>query len=309
VECEERVVIQHKSDFNNMSAQQHLYSGLLEHQEDESAFVQMYWARGIHLGEAIEKMLAAAVENGVATPTLREAAPCESPPRDVEVYPSTRADVFFSTSRFSFPPEPSFELPAGIIPSSIPSQATDPLDADDIKPGYSREEQDGGLIEIGVNVDAKAVVPVYSKLLRMHDRYETFWYQLHDHWENGQTAFLENPALNQADKILKHLSENLPDSILNGFVTLTAYLGEGSTNINISDHKRIVILTYSQDVAAVLQDALEKEGYRDDPDLVSIDHRIHHWHYRGTQSLDRDSLVRHLKQQGFAPWQPGQSDD
>jgi hypothetical protein len=37
---------------------------------------------------------------------------------------------------------------------------------------------------------------------------------------------------------------------------------------------------------------------------LSIDRKIHDWHYRPSESLDRGDLIEHLASRGFKPWSP-----
>lgn len=281
------------------------YTCLVEEHAPE-AFVQMYWARGTHMGEAIEKVLAAARENNFSNPVVREVDPCdsESPESKGEVYPDPEADVFYSTTRYSFPAEPAFSCPTGIVASGTKTGDDDELEADDITMGFCRSVQEHGLIEIGINVESFDLVRIYGRLLSIHDDYETFLYMLHDHWGNTETQFLEHPKLNSPDAIMAHLNSHPEDSVMNGFVTLTAYVEDGATNLNISEHKRIVVLTYSEKVADAFVRTLEEEGFAEDSQLVSFDSRIHHWHYRPSASRSREELIAHLSTQGFTPWNP-----
>lgn len=281
-----------------------LYTCLIESQSDDEAFVQVYWARARHLGAAIEKMLALARQNGASNPIAREADPYDIENLEGEVYPDSAAEVFHATTCYSFPPEPIFTFPAGIIPSCIEDEGADEVDG--TRPGYQRSQDDAGLIEIAVNVPHPDLVPVYERLLQMHSSYATFWYQFHSHWEEAEEQFYENSDLNTPEAIFGHLQSHPHDAVQNGSVTLTAYLEEGATNLSITDHKRILIWTYSDDVAKVFEIALKSAGFSSDDDLVSVDHRMHHWHYRPSESLSRIDLADYLTTaQGFSPWSPG----
>lgn len=120
-------------------------------------------------------------------------------------------------------------------------------------------------------------------------------------WDDAEDQIFENSDLNTPEAITEHLQAHRHDAVLNGFGTLTAYADEGATNVNISDHKRIVILTYSESVAAATEAALNDEGLSLHEDLVSFDNRIRHWHYRPSESLGRGDLIEHLTSCGFKP--------
>ena len=216
------------------------------------------------------------------------------------------SDVFWSTTRYSFPHEPIFSFPAGIIASCVEVAQDDELDANDISTGYRRTKDNEGLIEIGINVERLELFPLYERLLKLRSSYEAFWYLLHDHWDDKPQEFLTTEALNSPDSILSHLRDHEHDSVLNGFVTLTSFLEEGATNLNISDHKRIVILTYSDEMALDYEEVLASNGVFKNDELVSFDQRVHHRHYRPTESLDRKALVCYLRNNGFSPWKPNE---
>ena len=279
-----------------------LYVGLIEQQDVEDAFIQTYWARAKDFGGAIELMLEAARANGLETPDVKEIDPYNIQNLTAEVKPSREARVFWNPTRYRFPPEGAFQIPYGVIPSCIEEDGDC---ASDITEGYTTYTGENGLIRIELNVERSGLVSLYERLLCQCNNYKVFWYLLHDHWDEKDDAFLINESLNSPAKIMRHLQENELDSVLNGLVTLTSYRAEGDTNFNISDHKRIIITTYAPDVAAECRAVLTKLEYPEAEDLVSIDYRIHHWHYRHPNSRSREELIRHLGSIGFSDWKPG----
>jgi hypothetical protein len=279
-----------------------LFTCLVEERSTTEPFVQVYWARDEHLGGALEKMQSAARSNGLRDPALREADPYDLDNLIGEVEPSPSADVFWALTRHFFPPEPIFTLPYGVIGSCIEGER----DIGEIVAGYSLGKADSGLITLEVNASADELAPLYQEFLQAHPSYRVFWYLLHDHWldDGSDSLFLINEGLNTPARIIDHLRQHERDSLMNGFVTLTAYLQEGSTNINISDHKRIVVVTYSDEIAAGYADLLDKSGYDRMDDLTSIDRGIHHWHFRHPGSRDRAALEHYLRELGFKDWKP-----
>ena len=96
-------------------ASETLFNCLVEEQTDDEAYFQDYWARGGHMGEAVEKIMAAARDNGLTHPEPKEINPYDIENLEGEVFPSTESDVFWSTTIFSFTPESTFSFPVGII--------------------------------------------------------------------------------------------------------------------------------------------------------------------------------------------------
>ncbi|MES9992377.1 MAG: hypothetical protein ABW098_10520 [Candidatus Thiodiazotropha sp.] len=281
-----------------------LFTCLIEEQNDKEPFVQVYWANAEHLGTAIELVLDAALNNGLNNPIARECDLYDINNLQQEVMPDTESKVFWSTSRYFFPPEKTFSFSHGIISSCLEGEH----DIDEIVSGYSSTAE-GGLITIEVNVEHGEILNLYGKIINLHSPYKVFWYVLHDHWNDEETdRFLVNEDINTADKIISHISENKADSVENGYVTLTAYLEEGSTNISITDHKRVVVRTYSELVAARVRKHLNTVGYKEFNSLVSIDNKIYHWHYRSSTSKSKRELEESLKRLGFVDWQPNKPD-
>lgn len=278
-----------------------LYTCLLEEQNADEAFVQVYWARAAHLGAAIQMTLNSARANGLQHPVAQECDPYDIENLECEVTPSADADVFWSSSRHFFPPEPIFRLPVGIIASCLEGEH----DIDEMAPCFSVECDQEGMTTIEVNVQKSRLLPDYSEMLRLFPQYKVFWYVLHGHWEDvEEDRFLVNEELNTPARILEHINNNRANSLLNGFVTLTAYLEDGATNLKISDHKRIVVHTYSAAVAEQYHTFLESAGYPLVKDPVRIDHRMHHWHYRVPESVSKTELEKLLKDSGFSDWKP-----
>lgn len=259
-----------------------LFICLIEEQNTKEACFQMYWSRAQHMGIAIDLILDAAKKNGINNPIPRQCDPydIENLTDEDKIEPGTDSNVFWSINRHFFPPESVFDLPVGVIASGIEGEIESEHDIDEIKSGYTFQTNEG-LTTIEVNVEAKKLVDLYQQLVKLNSSYRVFWYVLHSHWNDEKNdKFLVNEDLNTPDKIITHLTENEEDSIKNGYVTLTSYLDEGATNISITDHKRIAIRTYSELISTRIRKFLERQGYEKSNHLVSIDHRIHHWHYR-----------------------------
>ena len=279
-----------------------LYTCLIEEQNSLSPFVQVYWAYATHIGEAIELMVQAARANGLSNPEPREIDPFALERLRAEVIPASSAQVFWAVNRHHFPPERVFQLPYGIIASCLEGEH----DSSDITAGYSRGKNAEGMTTIEVNVERNDLLSLYERLLQVQDSYKVFWYLLHDHWEEQEDQFLVNEHLTSAATISAHLRRHSLDAVQNGYVTVTAYGTEGATNLNISDHKHVVVLTYADELAEAYCATLQAAGYPEVIELVSIDQGIHHWHYRHPDSRSRAALMAYLCTIGFMDWHPPQ---
>ena len=277
-----------------------LHTCLIEEQTEDEAYVQVYWSRAEHLGAAIGNMLAAARANGMLNPEPRQTDPYDLSSLTEEVIPSSAAETFWADRRYYFSPEPLFQVPYGVISSCVEGDH----DIDEIAPGFTLSRDESGKTTLEANVAGDHLFTLYRNLLELHPRYKVFWYLLHDHWDHGSDRFLINEALDTPEAILDHLEAHQHDSIFNGHVTLTAYLEEGATNFNLTDHKRLIIHTYSDEVAARYAARLHDLGYPRMEDLVSIERGIHHWHFRHPASRTKQGLADHLKEIGFSDWEP-----
>ena len=278
-----------------------LFTCLIEERDKREPFVQVYWAYADHLGEAINMMLAAAKENGLKDHLPRQCDPYDIENLPDEIEPSSEDSVFWATVQHTYPPEEVFDLPIGIIASCIEGD----FDIDEIERGHTISKGNDGLTIINVNVENDNLFTLYSEIIDLFPKYRVFWYVLHDHWDNEfNNQFFVKESLDTPELILSHLTDNYLNSIQNGFVTLTAYLDEGATNIDITDHKRISIKTRSDSVVHKCLRRLDTSGYTERKSLVSIDDRIHHWHYRVPGSYSKNELKVFLKEHGFFVWDP-----
>jgi hypothetical protein len=282
-----------------------LYTALIEENDPASPFVQVYWARANHMGAALEMMLTAARSNGFLRPIWRQADPFDikNLPKQLKQY-STQ-DVFWGNERYGFPATDTLELPYGIISSCIEGE----FDVDEIQVGF-HVHKDGEMFTLEVNVSEQQLATLYFGLLDEYKKFRVFWYKLHSDWEgNGNEEMFVNENLSTGQSIRHHLEGDVDNSIRNGHCTITAYLEDGATNINISDHKKIVVITYSESKLAIATRFLNAHRIPLLDPFVTVDYKIHHWHFRSPQSCSRAELIRRLETQGFSRWAPGADKD
>lgn len=147
------------------------------------------------------------------------------------------------------------------------------------------------------------LLDVYLKLLPEND-IAVFWVGIADDWEEaGSEEIYTNEALNEKKKIADYISQNRIDTLENGHVTLTSYIRKGQTNINISDHKLIEVMTYDRETGSLTCETLEGAGLGQHEELVNVGDRFYHWHYRHPDGADRKELTGQLIRQGFTLWE------
>jgi hypothetical protein len=280
------------------------YKCLIEERDPAAPFIQAYWANGAHVGEAIDSIVDVARKNGCKDPIATEIESFDVEDLTCAVEPNSGADVFWSLEKHYFEGAPTFEIPRGVIPCGIEGEH----DVDEIATAYSVWKDQSGFYYIDVIVESVALFETFGRLLRLQSAYKVFWYVIHGHWdEESEDAFLVSEEMNTAAAILEHLGSNYESSVENGYVTLTAFFEEGATNLKITDHKYISIITTSEFISKKYERELRIIGFKKKRKLVTIEHGIHHYHYRPARSRNRDELIAYIRRIGFKDWVPGES--
>lgn len=274
---------------------------MIEWSEGDVSFICSVWAWGSHIGEAVHKMLDCARQNRIVDPYL-----CQIDYYEYELPESAISNddglTFIDNTEESFPTEYVYRLPHGVI--LVPEEHE--LDEADIEPGYRIwPEDDEGLIEITAVVEEQDLLDVYFDLVAILDEIRFFWIKIADDWDDAeQGEMYTNESLNSLPLIKSYIEQNKTDTLFNGHLTLTAYSDKGATNINISDHKMPLILTFDRDIADAVCRVFGKRGLEKKEDLISIAGGFHHWHYRHPEGAGRKDLIAKLKKQGFSFWKP-----
>lgn len=118
------------------------YAVMLEWIEQPQGYVRVFWASAAHLSEAIDKAQSCALRHGIIN-----AFPSQADPYNFDTLPQTattddNGETYISDTAFSFPPEPAYRLPCGVIASASDGE----YDVLDINPGYQIvSKEQGGL--------------------------------------------------------------------------------------------------------------------------------------------------------------------
>lgn len=277
-----------------------LYTCLIESHENDEAFIQGYWAYADHLGDAISEIIIEAKNQGILNPIPRQVDPYDILNLQCDVVYGQNGNVFYNPNRHYFPfGETAFRFPYGIIPSAIEGE----FDPDEIVVGYDKYDLQDGMRKISVNCDEGNLLVLYQKILESQNKYRVLMLELCDHYENGESASIYvNESLNNPALISQFLINNQVNVLENGHISLISYLQQGRTNIKLTDHKMIEISGYDIPLMEKLEEVIIglKVSYMDR--FVSIDNKIHHWHYRPKGSLDKKSLIQKLLFDGFSKW-------
>lgn len=277
-----------------------LYCCLLQEDDSDKPFFQLYWAYGERIGLALDAALAAAVANGLRCVWPASVDPASAEELDVEVERAADGKVLWSKGKIFYPPndrDRAMRLPPGVILSGNPGD----FEAEDIQPGYEVVGDDE-YHRLEINVPAERLRSDYGRFLEAFEPFRVFWYKFHDHWDEGPEELYTNESLSSAAAIQEHLDDNQVDSLRNGLVTLTAYLEDGATNISITDHRKIVAIGQSAEVIEAATLVARRLGYRELEPFITVDRRMFHWHYRPSNSRSRTELIDHLVARGFGRW-------
>lgn len=273
--------------------------------EGETSCLQNFWAWGSHLGEALDKVIRAAENSGIDNPIAREASLYDFDALPETVVTEDEGQTYIDDTIHAYPSEYDYALPYGVVKSyGGEDDGDEDYDTADITVGYEVTEEDD-LIEISAVIEEHDLLDIYLALVGVLPDIQVFWIKIEDHWEEvEETAIYVNQQLDSQEKIAAFISQHELDTLKNGHVTITTYANAGATNVNISDHKTIVVLTYEPAIATALCNVLDGRGIKATANLISIMYGFHHWHYRHPEALDRQSLINHLQEHGFHYWEP-----
>ncbi len=274
-----------------------LFTGLIEECHPQEPFLQVFWAREAHLGAALEKMRAAAFDNGFTRPVWREGDPFTEAHLSrvvADIAPSSDGDVFWADLREPCPVGASgMELPHGVIASC----RTGARDAAEIQIGFRREESsdpDGPLSRLEVNLPAGVLWPELAEMLAGFEPFEAFRYTIHAMGERSPEDVTWSTArLKTASAIDEHVAENLEDSLQSGFVSLTMQ-AEGGGVVELTEHKTIRFSSRDPEQADRFEVGLRARGYEALDPFLSLESGIRHWHFRPPGSRGATALAEHL---------------
>lgn len=284
-----------------MKGKTEFYTCLIEWSEGPTSYVRVFWAWASHLGEALEKMRKVAKGMGIGNPVLAQADPYEFDNLPATAVTEDGGATYVSDTEHSFPTENNFTLPYGVIHSCLEGEH----ETDEIVTGFEISQNEGGLIELEAVVEESELISVYLDAVAALSDVRVFWVKIHDDWENiGKEEIYVNEELVSQEAIKEFIKKHQLNTLQNGHVTLTTYSNEGQTNLNISDHKMIVAISFEKSVIDRIAEVLGGHRLNMRPELISVQYGFHHWHYRHPEAKGRSALIDLLKKEGFVIWEP-----
>jgi len=279
------------------------YTGLIEATDNNQAFVQVFYAYGSHIGEAIDSMLSYAIEIGLKNPKVVEADFYQFENLSDDAMKVDGLDIYFINERYYFPINEftSFQLPYGVILSCIEGEFEPEL----IKEGFTRYTDDNEIKHLDIVIDRSKLLDAFLSIAEKLNSIRVLWVRLEKDWEDGQEfEFYANESLNNISNIKNFILDNINDILLNGYLSTTIYSSDGATNVSIDKHKKIHISTKSSEFIDLAANYIENMNlnFYDFDNFYSIDYGYYHYHYRPTNSKSRMDLIKHLKENGFYLW-------
>lgn len=285
------------------------YTVLVESEEDEThSFLQYFWLWAEHIEEALPKVVDAAKKQGIQQPYLSAIDYYDFDNFDEssdDVKQIEGSDIFVSAERYYYPTEPFLKLPEGVIGAMSEGD----FDAEDLQAGFEAYIEDEFYC-INTVLEQEQILPLLLSLSATLPSIEVFWIGIRSTWDNTDVhQFWVNSELNTIPKIKAFLESTEKDILQNGLVSLTVFSDEGATNLSITDHKEIRLMTYSQQVQQTMVQTLLDSSIQQFDELNSISAGFHHWHYRQADGLNRTDFIQFLQTKGFTFWQDIAAED
>lgn len=275
------------------------YNCLIEWSEGENSNLRNFWTWAEDIGEAIKNSYECANKIEIKNPIAINIGLYDIDELPEEVYSIDNEKTFVAEEFYIFSSESSYKIPTGVILSFEKGEFEDTQ----IKIGFDVVNYDDGLIEVESVVEQTDIMKIYLDLLTVLPEIRVLMIKLQEDWEgkNEEEIFINEQSA-KPELIKQFIESNKIDILQNGHVTLTTYFDEGQTNINISDHKTLVMMSYDKKIIEKICKILNKYGLRKRKSLICISRGFHHWHYKQHDGLNRKNLIKSLKKQGFTKW-------
>ena len=125
------------------------YTVMIESEEPEESFVQLFWTHANHPGEAIDKILRACAGLGIENAFASEFDISEFKALLRKTFHDKKFDAYYAPERYGFSTEETFRTPAGIIESFAKGE----LDFALIKEGFCQNRFEAGSYAVELVVE------------------------------------------------------------------------------------------------------------------------------------------------------------
>lgn len=276
------------------------YTILIESEESsDEFFVQVFWTWAEHIGAAISSVLKVALQENIKEPVAAQIDPYDFESIPDNVYEIHKTGVFTSGQRYYYPATFCLKIPEGVILSALDGD----FDIEDLHKGFRFDLRNDGFCRINVVLPQDELEDTFLQLVKALPSIKVSWVEILNWWDEAENKQLwTNERLNNFDTIADFLKSNNRDILKNGFLNFTVYCEVGATNLQISDHKEICLITRSQEIQRIIADKLKELKISESDNLKSLSKGFHHWHYRPDGSYNRNDFINHIKKNGFSFW-------
>ena len=277
------------------------YTAIVNELDGDISRIHVFWSWATHIGEAISKMVECAIRQQIRNPVLLKLDPYDFENLPNEVLTDDSGKTYFSDSSYSYPTKNFYQLPYGVISSCIEGDR----DIEEIQIGHKIEYFDRGLIQLIAVVDGDNLLHTYTEIIKILPSIRVFWVKILEDWENlDRREMYVNEELVDPKSIRDFLERHDIDMFLNGYLGFTSYGEQGKTNVSIDEHRLISVLSYDEILLYKMSQFLEEKKIPLKTNLVTIQDKIYHWHYRHPVSKTREETIALLRRNGFQYWKP-----
>jgi hypothetical protein len=268
------------------------------------AAVGNFYGYGSHLGEAIDRVLAAAEKVGFINPRVSEVSPAELDVNMQSQLMKLNPYVFHAPTKYFYPVsdfQRAFVLPCGVVYSATPSAQKADADPDLVATSFYSSDMPNaeGEYELDLVLSRAMLEDVFFMCVKLLYPINGLFLRLAN-WENrADDVWFASTA--DAEWICRLLKETSPNTMENGFMEIAVTASERSrrTTLLLNPHKTIQIFSKLKPVHDAFTQQLLKMGFRRSPELHSVDRGYSHMHYRPGLSFDRAGMEKWLANNRF----------
>ncbi|MFB9862237.1 hypothetical protein [Rufibacter immobilis] len=273
-----------------------------EYIEEQGAYGNFY-SYGTHCGDALEKTIQEAINQGLSNPVPIETARLdvldefELPEEAIKL----AEEVYFKPPFHTFPfadleEDNYFVCPTGILKGTDNDEEEYEL----IKEGFTAfDKNENGIYHLELVVSSENHVKTFFNAIDLLPTVDVFWLYIKQHWDGEQTELWAASTLYGKKSVVNFLSQNQNLTIENGYVDCVVHSKVGETNLTLDEHKKIQLHTKDETVFEEFMEGITESGFEQKTELPNIQYDFYHWHYRPANSLTRNNFKAHLEAEGF----------
>lgn len=270
--------------------------------DNETGLYGNFYAYGKYLGDALRNTFNASTELNFNAPYLMEASllnefdEIENNNELVQL-----SELVYSRQQIhSFPlndPDKDFIPPTGIVKDV----ADDELEYELIKENFVAFDKDeNGIYQFELVLGKESLIVVFLKLIEILPTINGFWIYIKDFWEDENEELWVAKHFTDKHSIVNFLTSGKINTLENGYLDLVVHSLTGETNLMLDEHKKINLHTKNEDVFKSIIGQVLDFGYEQTTEeLYNLEFGFRHWHYRPSDSLNREEFKAMLASRDF----------